>query len=253
MNYDMDIDLVTSGTQISKENSQLMADALSEVCISVEGIEANYERIRGPAWDELQRKIGYLVQARNVSTKEKPLKIYLGVTVLRQCQEDAFKLIEFAKSSGLYGIHFRNFIPQNTESTEWSLLYYEAEHNDFFRRIMKFSEDCGIIVSIPPLFPENEFEKNIFGRKNCHFPFEVIGLQASGTVNTCCDDRIVLGQYEPGVDNVKSIWQSAEYVRLRQSVNSKSPLGVGKTCPLVNQNPFAYSRTFYQEPETAKA
>jgi MoaA/NifB/PqqE/SkfB family radical SAM enzyme len=242
LDYDMDIELVTSGTHISMDNAELLVRALSEICVSVEGFGANYEKVRGHRWADLQRKIDCLIEARNRSTRKKRLKISFGMTVLRQYQEDAYKWIEYARDLRLHGVYFRNFTPLDKASTEWSLLYREAEHNRFYKDVEKHALECGVTVCIPPLFPEEELEKHMFPRIDCHLPFEVIALQANGAINTCCDARIVLGKYRPGFENVISVWHSPDYISLRQSVNSQTPIKVCKKCPLVNKNPFAWSR-----------
>lgn len=242
LGYDMDLELVTSGTHVSEENAALLEQALSEVCISVEGFGANYEEIRGHAWADFQRKMGLLVEARNKFTKKKWMKVSLGATVLRQYKEDVFKWVDYAASLGLQAVYFRNFIPPDKTGIEWSLLYYEAEHNQFYKDVAKYAENCGVPVCLPPLFPEDKSARHRFERTDCHFPFEVIALQADGTINTCCDARILLGQYQPRVESVIAIWHSPNYVSLRQSVNSQTPIAVCKKCPLVNKNPLAWSR-----------
>lgn len=74
----IDIDMITNGMFIEKNNAALIVATLSNISISVEGMGKNYELIRAFNWEKLRNNIRLLVNERDRVKKDKPLLIFLG-------------------------------------------------------------------------------------------------------------------------------------------------------------------------------
>lgn len=238
--YPIDVELITNGTLITKNNAQLIADTVSSVYISMEGIGGHYESSRGWRWDKIENVIDLLVEERNKIKKERNLKICFAITIKREFREDYPKIIEFAKKHCMDLLLMRNFIPRVDSETKSSLLYFEKEHNVFFDEIEKYANRHGIAVILPSLIPLERSKRNLFRRESCSQPFELFGIMPDGKIIPCCLMPSDLGYYFPGERIVMERWTSKEFVHLRKTVNSDHPLPVCKTCELTNYNPLAY-------------
>lgn len=247
--YPIDVDLSSSISLISPKNVHMIVSTLSFISISLEGMGKNYESIRGFPWKKFVDNIDMLFEARHRENKKKKMHIGFAVTVVREFKKDYFRLIEFAKEKGIDFFSVRNFIPQSLEVSRSSFLYYPREHNRFFRRLERYAKEAGLVVSIPPLMPTREKERQTFRRAKCSWPFEVLGILPDGKIHPCCCTCFDLGMYTPGREAIMKRWTSDNFVALRKTVNSDNPMPLCRRCEVVEYNPLTYRPQFPQEPK----
>ena len=242
--YPIDVDLITNGTLINKENAELLVSSLSRLLISIEGMYDNYELIRGFKWEKLEKNIDMLIEARDKLKRESPLIICLHICVMRNFRDDYFKFVEFAKKKKIDFIDTRNFIPFDKEECDQSFLYFEKEHNSFFKKLSKHAKKHGVNIVCPQPIPTKKAEQNIFKRASCSLPFEVFGMRADGKIGPCCDYRFDLGFFSTDHNNIEDDWSSENFNKLRETVNSTNPPPPCKPCEVINHNIFAYRPSF---------
>lgn len=237
--HSIDIDMITNNTLMDKNKAELIAQTVSSISLSLEGMSRNYEKIRSFKWSQFEKAVDLLVEARQRNVRDKKLMIALAITVMRNFKEDYFKLVQFAKQKQLDFIPVRNFRPFSRKECQLSFLYFPKEYDDYFTRLQRFAKEMGVTMIEPPPMPSKKIMNLVFPRKLCSFPFETIGIQADGRIHPCCESSFDLGYYTGGYRNVIERWTSDGYVNLRKTVNSASPCYVCRQCEQVNYNPLA--------------
>ncbi len=237
--YAIDTELVTNGTLITEENARLIAEAVSYVLISVEGIGKNYRINRGEKWEKVENNIDLVVQQRDRLKEARVAKIGLQITVKREFKNDCFKLIDFARDHRLDLLLLQNFCPGPGEFRS-SLFYYEKEHNNFYDELQRYASGLGVKIYCPVAIPQEKSRRNIFMRLPCAQPFEAFGILPNSKILTCCKGPIDFGEYSPGEKKVMEKWQSQEFIFLRKTVNSDKPIDRCAKCDIRNCNPLAY-------------
>ncbi|HOW58811.1 MAG TPA: radical SAM/SPASM domain-containing protein [Candidatus Omnitrophota bacterium] len=235
--YPIDVELVTNGTFLSEDNVEELVSSLAIIYLSLEGMNENYEKVRGFKWNQWVKNLELLLKSRERSKGRRPL-VNLLVTTLRSYQSNYFKLLEFAKAKKIDGISFRNFRPLCSKEKKESFLFDEEKHNLFYNQIKKKAMELGVAVSCPPPFPVGNMKPISCYRKPCGQPFEVFGIQSGGEVIPCCNRPVDLGDYSPGYANIMASWTSEAFINLRKTVNSENPLPVCQHCGVAVSNPY---------------
>lgn len=218
--------LMTNGTLISEEKAELIASTINRVEISLEAVGKNYETIRGCGWERFVNGVDALVKAREKAAKIPPMEMQLYVCVIKELKDDSFELLKFAKKKNINHVAFMNFVPFLPEERESSFLFFEKEHDDFFKQLKQHADKVGVSAAVPP-----QINLKNLGPRDCKGPFNSFVILKDGEVRACECGKFKLGEYSHGHNNVLKLWNSKQFTRIRKTVNSNSPLTPCLECP----------------------
>lgn len=111
---------------------------------------------------------------------------------------------------------------------------WDAFKNDVDEFFPHFCEDCN---------PDVE-------RQFCPYTWIQAVIEANGNVVSCCQKKVILGQFHPGVDFIKDIWNNEQYQKIR-SLENHSGCGSsnGNICNMMTYSIWGGERRLNNIPE----
>jgi hypothetical protein len=227
-------ELVTNLSVMTEQRADLLAVSLTDVHVSIEGIEDNFTRLRGMPWSRLVKHFGMLRAAkrRNPGTR---MKITLLACAMSDTLDDLLRFDVFA-SLGVECVILRELQPLVAHH-EPHVLYRDPERTRaFVREFRRGAEAAGIetLITIaerydPPAPPAAAPATTGTGGglpvlRSCTLPFEVLTVVHTGQFGVCCYITDLAGPpANLSTLSVMDVWNSPKFLALRRSVNSSSP------------------------------
>jgi radical SAM protein with 4Fe4S-binding SPASM domain len=231
--------LVTNGTVLRKERIAKLVAGGWTIDTSTEAAEGEfYRRIRGrdfTKWIATVDKCCYAKASRDNSTA----KIRLVYTVFYSNLLQLLKLIKLGSRLRVDEIEVTHLVPMREDHRFQSLVYHRGLANSVFEEASRLAEDMGVILTLPPPFPIREIDepgkmskrrpsKN--NRKLCSHPWTSVSIDEEGNVEPCCIFGRSMGNLRK--ESLEDIWNNHQFRKLRESVNSETPIWKCRNCPL---------------------
>lgn len=218
--------LTTNGTQINKQIAECIVKYVSEVTISIDGLEENLNNIRGISLNNIIKNIeliNSLKKAYGVTT----CLLNIQFVLTKDNKEDLIKVIDLASDLKAKFVVISNVIPQSREMVDKILYtrYENKEIRDLFNKAIIQSMHRGIKLKLPNYELKTE--------RQCSFiNNDSIYISASGDIVPCYRFSHDSIEYIFGVEktvnkfsygNVKEekildIWNNKEYVQFREEI-----------------------------------
>jgi radical SAM protein with 4Fe4S-binding SPASM domain len=120
-----------------------------------------------------------------------------------------------------------------------SLVYHRGLANSVFEEASRLAEEMEVLLKLPPHFPIREIDepgemskrrpsKN--ARKLCSHPWTSVSIDEEGNVKPCCIFGRPIGNLRK--ESLEDIWNNRQFQKLRESVNSATPIGRCRNCAL---------------------
>ena len=234
------LELVSNLTVLDAARADLIVRACSELGVSLEGVGPAFERVRHFPWSKIERHLEMLAEAR-ARHPESRLEIFALVTCFHDNLHELESILDLA-DRGVRRFEFRLFRPTLPEQASQALEHHRGEANAVFARLRARAAARGLQVALPPSFPiaplvppanppQADASREATARWVCHFPFEAMSLYSDGRVSPCCEE-IYLGQVDPRAPDLLSIFRSAPWRELRESLLEGRPSGRCVDCEL---------------------
>jgi MoaA/NifB/PqqE/SkfB family radical SAM enzyme len=243
-------EMVTNLTKVSKSRARLIAEQMTCLEVSLEGVGNSYKQIRGVSWKRFARNMERIANARENTPGSK-----LSLTLLVCCVAgnlDEYLKIELFKSMGVDRVILREFRSElgapsfaASRPSRKKIAFHKTQdlaHDPM--RVQRFISDFRKICLqhqiqqhicfegryAPAAEPVNgsgvdaavAVEDDGTKLTDCHLPFEMISISPRGWVSACCEIRF----WNPGPltsRSIEEVWNDPEFCRLRRRVNSPTP------------------------------
>ncbi len=227
------ISLTTNGTIV---NSSWLSDLVRNVSVvgfSLEGMESEYEKIRGFKWSSYLKNIEKVIGERERQGRSFPVE-------WRYCaHSDSISqlpdMIRRAKSMNIDRVRVMPFFPYVQSQKYKQLFYHRSAANSVFSESRAVARELGVEVSIPADFSTGTFELNQCEKakevtshsgqctvvmKKCEKPWKNMTLNELGDIRACHILWRRMGRaYGRAGRSVHGVWNSLPYLLLRATVN----------------------------------
>ncbi|MFO0811532.1 MAG: radical SAM protein [Gemmataceae bacterium] len=242
--YQVGINLTTNGTRMSDEWFDDLLDTLTVIGFSMEGIEEEFEKIRGFKWRFFLKHVEKICQGK--ADRGKNFRVEWRFCAHSDNIHQLPDMIRLAKSVGVDRIQIMNLTPY-VPTQKYKMLYYHRNAaNKYFAEARLVARELGIIVNIPDDFSTGTFETNLIqvglpGKPapapepglemvNCYHPWQTCSINELGQVKPCCIYWRSMGSIAGG--SFDSVWNGRKFRKLRASVNVAKPDSICYSCRL---------------------
>ncbi len=220
------ITITTNGTLLNKELREVVVKYGDLVVVSIDGLERNYENVRGRGLKDVINNVKELMRIRNQSDTKKP-EIYFQFVANRDNIDDIFGLIDLGADLGVDKIIMSNLLPQTEENSSKILYtrYENKEMKELLNKVRNYSFKRGINLLLPNIELKTE--------RRCSFIEEdAVFITAKGDVVPCYrlshsyDEYVynrkktvcksTFGNIEE--ESLTDIWNSNKYRMFRENV-----------------------------------
>lgn len=231
--FEVGVNLTTNGTRMSREWIDDLADALDVIGFSMEGIEEEFEKIRGFKWRHFLANVEKICLAR--ADRDRRFRIEWRFCAHADNIHQLPAMIRLAKSIGVDRIQVMNLVPYVPEQKFKNLFYHRGAANHYFAEARKVAAELNFDVNIPEEFDVGTFETKVvqiggavpkptvqthqISMSKCYYPWQTCSINELGNVKPCCVHWHSMGSLERS--SFDTIWNGARYRKLRASVNTK--------------------------------
>jgi MoaA/NifB/PqqE/SkfB family radical SAM enzyme len=252
--FGVGINLTTNGTRMLDEWFNDLLDTLTVIGFSMEGIDDEFEKMRGFRWRHFLRNVEKVCQGR--ADRGKDFKVEWRYCAHADSIHQLPEMIRLAKSIGVDRIQMMNLIPYVDSQKYKGLFYHRSLANQFFAEGRKVAAELNFDINIPPDFSVGDFGKGRLSQLqgtgkapsgspalgsgpcspngsdslsmlNCYRPWQTCVVNELGDVKPSHMYWRFVGNLR--TSGFASIWNSWKYQRLRASVNTK-PDRICHTC-----------------------
>jgi len=225
---DYHVTITTNGTIMQDELLELMLNHVDEIIVSVDGLDDEFQKIRGIELNTIIKNLKKLVTLKERKKSRIPL-LNIQFVATEDNIDDISQIIDLGDSLKIDSIIISNLLPQSDENKE-KILYTRYENKSMrklFNKINNYSFRKGMKL----IFPNYELKTE----RRCNFvDDDTTYISSSGDVVPCYRFSHAYKEYVFGreklVDkytfgNLKdkslaSIWNNEEYVKFRNVVHN---------------------------------
>jgi MoaA/NifB/PqqE/SkfB family radical SAM enzyme len=252
--FGVQINLTTNGTRMLDEWFDDLLDTLTVIGFSMEGINEEFEKMRGFRWSHFLKNVEKVCKGRADHSKD-------FIVEWRYCAHAGSisqlpDMIRLAKSVGVDRIQVMNLIPYVTSQKYTSLFYHRSLANQYFTESRRVAAELNFDINIPPDFNIGDFGKSTllqiqgisqnsshassqdngslplgesqgFEMINCYRPWQSCVVGELGDVRPSAVYWKPMGNLS--TSSFASIWNGRKYRGLRASVNTK-PCSICYSC-----------------------
>jgi MoaA/NifB/PqqE/SkfB family radical SAM enzyme len=243
--FGVDINLTTNGTRLLDEWFDDLLDTLSVIGFSMEGINDEFEKMRGFRWSHFLKNVEKVCQER--ADRGKDFRLEWRYCAHADSIHQLPEMIRLAKSVGVDRIQMMNFAPYVASQKYKALFYHRSLANQYFSEGRRVAAELNFDINIPPDFNVGDFRQSTRPRKevnenaasaadrnlgsqllsqrgapelvNCYRPWQSIAVNELGDVRPDAIYWKSMGNLN--TSNFVSVWNGWKYRRLRASVNTK--------------------------------
>jgi MoaA/NifB/PqqE/SkfB family radical SAM enzyme len=242
--YQVKVNLTTNGTRITDEWFDDLLDTLTVVGFSMEGIEEEFEKIRGFKWRFFLKNIAKVCQGR--ADRGKDFRVEWRYCAHADNIHQLPAMIRLAKSIGVDRIQIMNLKPFVLAQKYKMLHYHRSLANQYFAQARQVAQELGIAVNVPPEFDTGSWDTNLvqlgllrhnqtadphaIEMVNCYHPWQTCSINELGDIKPCCVYWRSMGKMSRG--GFASVWNGRKYRRLRKQVNARSSDKICYACRL---------------------
>jgi MoaA/NifB/PqqE/SkfB family radical SAM enzyme len=233
--YAVRINLTTNGTRMHDDWFGDLVDTLDVIGFSMEGIEQEFEKMRGFKWRHFIRNVERICQAR--SDRGKTFLVEWRYCAHADSIHQLPEMIRLAKKVGVDRIAVMNLKPFVPEQKYKGLFYHRSLANTYFTAARKVARELDFSINIPPDFYTGDFDGRsplLQIRKGprpdiepvtkavemvtCFRPWQACVVGELGDVRPCCVYWRAIGNLRKS--GFESVWNGFNYRRLRASINT---------------------------------
>jgi MoaA/NifB/PqqE/SkfB family radical SAM enzyme len=229
------VNLTTNGTRMNDEWFDDLLDTLVVIGFSMEGMEEQFEMMRGFKWRFFLKHIEKVCRGR--ADKGKDFRIEWRFCAHADNIHQLPDMIRLAKSIGVDRIQVMNLVPFLPSQKYKMLSYNRKLANQFFQESRRLAEELAFDINIPPDFDTGTFQTDnlvqiglpgktpriqttLTEMVNCYYPWQTCSINELGNVKPCCVHWRSMGSLK--THSWDHVWNGRRYRRLRASVNTKS-------------------------------
>lgn len=228
------VNLTTNGTRMNDAWVGELADVASVVGFSMEGMDAEFEKIRGFPWRRFRENIEKLVQVRR--ERGRSFRIEWRYCAHADSIHQLPDMIRLASEMGIDRIQVMTLIPYVRAQKYKNLTYHRSLANHYFGLARAMAADFGVRVTIPDDFNTGafapsliqiqksgatpKFEPQALELVNCYKPWQACSINELGDVKPCGIYWRPTGRIQSG--GFEAVWNGYKYRALRASVNRSS-------------------------------
>jgi MoaA/NifB/PqqE/SkfB family radical SAM enzyme len=239
--YQVGISLTTNGTRMHLGWFDDLIDRLEVIGFSMEGMEAEFERIRGFKWSFFLRNVERVCQAR--AGRGRTFRVEWRYCAHAGNIHQLPAMIRLASRVGVDRIQVMDLIPFQRGQEFQKLYYHRSLANECFAQARVLARELGVEVNVPPDFAVGSFEPatgpGAPGLPRPRVATVVSSLPRCYRPWQCCAVN-ELGQVRPDAvywrragslttEPFEAIWNGRLYRRLRRTVNRR-PDGICTAC-----------------------
>ena len=241
--YHVTINLTTNGTRMSKQWVDDLADTLEVIGFSMEGMEEEFEKMRGFKWRFFLKSVETICKAR--SDRSRQFRVEWRFCAHSDNIHQLPEMIRLARSIGVDRIQVMNLVPYVPAQKFKNLYFHRSLANRAFAEARKTAEELNFDIEIPDDFNEGTFENGLvqigepskrtyirhetFHMPNCYLPWQACSINELGNVKPCCVYWRSMGNLVKS--GFEAVWNGRRYRQLRSSVNTR-PDNICHTCRL---------------------
>lgn len=239
--HQVKVNLTTNGTRMSDEWFDDLLDVLTVIGFSMEGMEEEFEKMRGFKWRFFLKHVEKICRGR--ADRGKDFRVEWRFCAHSDNIHQLPDMIRLARSIGVDRIQVMNLVPYLPAQKFKMLFYHRSLANQYFRESREVARELNFEVSIPPDFGSGTFETTPLLQiglpnkapliqttceemVNCYYPWQTCSINELGIVKPCCVYWRPMGTLKKGFE---AVWNSWRYRGLRASVNTK-PDHICYTC-----------------------
>jgi MoaA/NifB/PqqE/SkfB family radical SAM enzyme len=251
------INLTTNGTCIRDRWLDELVDRLTVIGFSMEGMNEQFEMIRGFAWSNFLQNIQKVLDARRRSgarfTAE--WRYCAHVDNIHQLPD----MIRLASDLGIDRIQMMNLVPYLPSQKHKQLGFHRSLANRWFAEARAVADALNFDIEVPPDFDsgtwqvrQSKVKLKVHGKSlsqpmaestscadgssdcdanttsgdcavtlaDCHLPWQACSINELGQVRPCCTYWRPMGSIDRR--SFAAVWNGWRYRRLRRQVNSTS-------------------------------
>lgn len=239
--YGVKVNLTTNGTLIQEEWVGDLMNTLTVIGFSMEGMEGEFERIRGFSWRSFLRNVERVCQAR--ADHGKDFRVEWRYCAHSDSIHQLPDMVRLAHSIGVDRIQIMSLIPHIATQKYKMLYYHRTLANKYFEEARQVARQTGVTVNVPPSFnvstwekedqtgcgssPATNFDPNEVLMVNCYRPWQSCTVSELGIVRPSTIYWRAIGDLTK--QRFDAIWNGRRYRALRKSVNTK-PGRICRSC-----------------------
>lgn len=231
--------LVTNGLLLDAKKIGKLAKDGWTIDFSTEGAkEETYRSIRGADFGRFLAVVHESCRQKKILGGSRA-DIRLCLTAFYENIREFPELIRLAARLGVDEVCVTHLIPTTEDQRNQSLVYHKGLANDVFEQGSQLARELGLSLRLPPPFPVLKMgeargaghdESSGIPRKRCDHPWTSVSITEKGDVMPCCLYETSMGNLQK--DRFEEIWNHRRYRKLRETVNSPTPMGRCRECPL---------------------
>jgi MoaA/NifB/PqqE/SkfB family radical SAM enzyme len=251
--FGVGINLTTNGTRVMDDWFNDLLDTLSVIGFSMEGMNEEFEKVRGFKWRHFLKNVEKVCQGR--ADRGKNFRVEWRYCAHAGSVHQLPAMIRLAKSIGVHRIQVMNLVAYNTSQKYNSLSYHRSLANHWFAEGRRIAAELKVEVNIPPDFNTGEFSKytrfqspgtgqpprsSETGRMLSDMPDGLALVSCYRPWQTCVVNE--LGEITPSdiywrsmgnlqLSHFQSVWNGLKYRRLRARINN-TPDSICRACRL---------------------
>ena len=231
--FGVKVNLTTNGTRMNDAWLGDLTDVLDVVGFSMEGMDGEFEKIRGFPWRRFVGNIEKLIQARH--DRGKTFRVEWRYCAHADSIHQLPDMIRMAKTMGINRIQVMPLVPYVPQQKYKNLTYHRSLANEYFTKARAVAQELDFTVNIPKDYSTGEFVPVINRTKggqngmpppsipdlemvNCYRPWQTTAINELGHVNPCCVYWRPMGTLKDGFE---AVWNGRKYRTLRASTNTK--------------------------------
>lgn len=229
------INLTTNGTRLIDEWFDDLLDTLSVIGFSMEGINDEFEKVRGFRWRHFLKNIEKVCQGR--ADRSKNFRVEWRYCAHAGSIHQLPDMIRLASSVGIDRIQVMNLVMYVPSQKYNALFYHRSLANQYFAESRRVAQELNFDIDIPPDFNAGEFPKSRWSQGtrdgktpepapsgavalvNCYRPWQTCVVNELGEVTPSDVYWRSMGNLQS--TNFSSIWNGRKYQRLRASINRR--------------------------------
>jgi MoaA/NifB/PqqE/SkfB family radical SAM enzyme len=244
--FSVRINLTTNGTTLLAEWFDDLLDTLAVIGFSMDGMNDEFEKLRGFRWHHFLRNVEKVCQGR--ADRSQNFRIEWRYCAHAGSIHQLPDMIRLAQSVGVDRIQVMNFVPFVASQKYNSLFYHRSLANQYFTESRKVAAELNFDINIPPNFDGGDFSKSTLlqiegSGKNqpdaltqdnslqppsrsdslalvsCYRPWQTCVVNELGDVRPSDVYWRSMGNLR--ANSFASIWNGWRYRRLRATVNTK--------------------------------
>jgi MoaA/NifB/PqqE/SkfB family radical SAM enzyme len=244
--FSVRISLTTNGTRMLDVWFDDLLDTLAVIGFSMEGINDEFEKLRGFRWRHFLKNVERVCQGR--ADHNKHFRVEWRYCAHADSIHQLPDMIRLARSVGVDRIQVMNLVPYIPSQKYKSLFYHRSLANQYFAESRRVATALNFDINIPPDFDLGDFGKNSLRQTpetsqnpteapapddgcqslsgsdscvmvNCYRPWQTCVIDELGNVRPSSVYWRPMGNLH--ASSFASVWNGSKYRRLRAAVNTK--------------------------------